>query len=25
VPTLSGHGRWQKGTVGKLLAQTVGP
>jgi hypothetical protein len=21
VPTLSGKGRWQKGTIGKLLAQ----
>jgi excisionase family DNA binding protein len=24
VPTLSGKGRWQKGTVGNLLAQTAG-
>jgi len=24
VPTLSGKGRWQKGTIGNLLAQTEG-
>jgi hypothetical protein len=22
VPTISGRGRWQKGTIGNLLAQT---